>query len=97
MRQTIRLNEADLHRIVRESVKGILKESQRDLGQDEWMQNRNEIQKIYSEIRKAKNHLSDYMSTSTSWDDTGAFGECLTHLTYAENALDSLNMISKIG
>ena len=93
MKKTIRLSESDLHRLIKESVKRCLKETQKDLGNDEWNGHRTKVQEIFDKINDASLCLKNYLQTcDTKWDNMGALGECATHLYQAAHALESLHM-----
>ena len=93
MKKTIRLSESDLHRVIKESVKRCLKETQKDLGNDEWNGHRKKVQEIFDKINDASLCLKNYLQTcDTKWDNMGALGECATHLYQAAHALESLHM-----
>lgn len=93
MKKTIRLSESDLHRVIKESVKRCLKETQKDLGNDEWNGHRTKVQEIFDKINDASLCLKNYLQTcDTKWDNMGALGECARHLYQAAHALESLHM-----
>ena len=81
MKQTIRLNEAQLKRVVAESVKRVLKENFEDL--------RKIRDELDSHLLKAKDLANELLSTAFSSNDSSA-KFYLGYATTVKNALESL-------